>query len=145
MIKMSLIKYIYIYIYIYIWSITDSDYTDNIAFLTNTLAQAKTLLHSLEQAASGIHVNAHKTEYMCFNQRGDISTVNVGPLKLVDKFTYLRSSLINRERHQHKTSKRHGQLLVIWKSDLTDKIKRSFFPSSSHVNTAIWMHYMDSM
>ena len=23
----------------------------------------------------------------------------------------------------------------------TDKMKRSFFPSSSHVDTAIWMHY----
>ena len=38
--------------------------------------QAESLLHSLEQAASGIglYVNADKTEYMCFNQRGNIST-----------------------------------------------------------------------
>ena len=43
---------------------------------SNTLAQAKTLLHSLEWVAAGIglHVNAHKMEYMCFNQRGFIST-----------------------------------------------------------------------
>ena len=35
------------------------------------------LLHSLERATVGIglHVNAHKTEYMCFNQTGDI----IGP------------------------------------------------------------------
>ena len=41
--------------------------------LANTPNQAETLLHSLEQAAAGIvlHVNAHKTEYMCFNQIGD--------------------------------------------------------------------------
>ena len=32
----------------------------------------------------------------------------------------------------------------IRKSDPTDKIKRSFFPSSGHVDTAIWMHYMDA-
>ena len=33
--------------------------------------EAETLLPSLEQAAVGIglHVNAHKTEYMCLNQR----------------------------------------------------------------------------
>ena len=31
------------------------------------------------------------------------------------------------------------RLSVIWKSDLTDKIKRNFFPSSSLVDTAIWM------
>ena len=55
-------------------TITDADYTDDIAILANTLNQAKTLLHSLERAAAGIglHINAHKTEYMCFNQTGDM-------------------------------------------------------------------------
>ena len=50
-------------------TITDADYADNIAILANTPNQAETLLHSLEQAAAGIglHINAHKTEYMCFN------------------------------------------------------------------------------
>ena len=58
--------------------ITDVDYADDIAILANTPNQAETLLHSLEQAAAGIglHVNAHKTEYMCFNQTGDISTLD---------------------------------------------------------------------
>ena len=69
--------------------------------------QAEILLHSLEQAAAGIglHVNAQKTEYMCFNQTGDISTRGGSSLKVVDKFTYLESSLINRKRHRHVTSK----------------------------------------
>ena len=68
----------------------DVDYANDIALLTNILAQAETLLHSLEQAAGGIglHVNVDKTEYMCFNKRGDISTLNGNSLKLVDKFTY---------------------------------------------------------
>ena len=119
---------------------TDADQANDIAFLANTPAQAKTLLHGLEQAAGGIglHVHVDKTEHMCFNQRGDISTTNSSPLKLMDKFTYLRS---NRERHQHMTSKAWtaiNRLLVIWKSELTNKIKRSC------VNTAIWMHYMDT-
>ena len=58
--------------------ITDADYADDIALLTNAPDQAETLLCSLERAAAGIslHVNAHKTEYMCFNQTGDISTLN---------------------------------------------------------------------
>ena len=53
----------------------DTDHADGI--LANTPAQDKILLHSLEQAATGIglHVNADKTEYMCFNQRGNISTL----------------------------------------------------------------------
>ena len=67
-------------------TITDADYSDDIA---------ETLLHSLERAAAGIdlHVNADKTEYMCFNQRGDISTLKGGPLKLEDKITYFGSSV----------------------------------------------------
>ena len=57
--------------------------------------QAQSLLHSVEQAASsiGLHVNADKTESMYFNQKGDISTLNRRSLKLVDKFTYLDSSV----------------------------------------------------
>ena len=47
-------------------TITDTDYADDIALLANTPNQAKTLLHSLEWAAAGIglHINAHKTEYV---------------------------------------------------------------------------------
>ena len=77
----------------------DVDYVDDIALQANTPTQAETLLHSLELAAAdiGLHVNANKTEYMCFNQRGNISTLNGSSLKLVDKFTYLES--INQDRH----------------------------------------------
>ena len=78
-------------------TITDADYADDIALLANTPAQAKTLLHSLEQADAGIglNVNTHKTEYMCLNETDDISTLN--SLKLVDKFTYLGSSVSSTE------------------------------------------------
>ena len=53
---------------------TDAENTDDIAILANTPNQAETLLHSFEEATAGIglHVNVHKTEYMCFNQTGDI-------------------------------------------------------------------------
>ena len=45
-------------------TITDTDYADDIALLTNTHAQAESHLHCLEQVAGGIglHVNADKTE-----------------------------------------------------------------------------------
>ena len=50
-------------------TITDADYADDIAIMANTPDQAETLLHSLERAAAGIglYVNAHKTEYICYN------------------------------------------------------------------------------
>ena len=81
-------------------TITDTDYADDIAILTNTPNLAETQLHCLERAATviGHHVNAHKTEYMCFNQTGDISTLERTSLKLVDKFTYLGSSVSSTEK-----------------------------------------------
>ena len=97
---------------------------------------AETLLHSLKWAAAGIglHVNADKTEYMCFNQKGDISTLNGSSLKLVDKFTYLGSSVsltktdINTQLAKAWTA--IDRLLVIWKSDLTNRMKCSFFQAA---------------
>ena len=115
---------------------TDADYADDIALLANTPNQAETLLHSLERAATGIglHVNAHKTEYMCINQAGDISTLDRISLKLVDKFTYLGSSVSSTEKdidtRLTKAWTAIDKLSVIWKSDLTDKMKRSFFQAA---------------
>ena len=79
-------------------TITDADYADDITILANTPNQAET--HSLEQTAAGIglHVNADKTEYMYINQTGGISTLDGSSLKLVDKFTYLGSSVSSTEK-----------------------------------------------
>ena len=117
-------------------TITDADYADDIAILANTPDQAETLLHSLERAAAsiGLHVNAHKTEYMCYNQTGDISTLEGTPLKLVDKFTYLGSSVESTEKDIEtrltKAWTAINRLSIILKSDLTDKMKRSFFQAA---------------
>ena len=109
---------------------------DDIAILANTPAQAETLLHSLERAAAsiGLHVNAHKMEYMCFNQTGAISILGGSFLKLVDKFTYLGSSVSSTDKdidtRLTKAWTAIDRLSVIWKSDLTDKMKRSFFQAA---------------
>ena len=109
-------------------TITDADYADDIEILANTPNRAETLLHSLERAAAGIglRVNAHKTEYMYFNQT---------PLKLVDKFTYLGSSVSSTEKdidsRLTKAWTAIDRLSIIWKSDLTDKMKRGFFQAAA--------------
>ena len=102
-------------------TITDADYIDDKAILANTLAQAKTLLHSLERAAAciGLNVNANKTEYMCFNQTGNNSTLGGSSLKIVNKFTYLGSSLSSTKKGMDtqltKAWTAIDWLLVIWK------------------------------
>ena len=82
----------------------DADYADDIVLLANLPTQAESLLHSPEQAADGIglYVNTDKTEYMCFNQRSEISTLKGGPLKQVDKFTNLGSSVSSTRKDINK-------------------------------------------
>ena len=62
---------------------------------------------------------------------GDISTLDGTPLKLVDKFTYLGSSVESTEKdidtRLTKAWTAINRLSIVWRSDLTDKMKRSFF------------------
>ena len=72
--------------------------------------------------------------FMCYNQTGDISTLDGTPLKQADKFTYLGSSVSSTERdidtRLTKAWAANSRLSIIWKSDLTDKMKRSFFQAA---------------
>ena len=117
-------------------TIMDADYAYEIVLLANAHAQAETLLHSLERVPAGIglHVDAHETEYMCFNQSGDISTLKGNSQKLVDKFPYLGRNVSSTDTDINtglaKVWTAIDRLSVIWKSDLTDKIKRSFFQTA---------------
>ena len=71
---------------------------------------------------------------MCFNQAGDISTREGTSLKLVDKFTYLGSHVSSTEKdidmQLMKAWTAIDKLSIIWKSNLTDKMKRSFFQAA---------------
>ena len=71
---------------------------------------------------------------MCFNQTGNISTLDRSSLKLVDNFTYQGSSVSSTEKdidpRLTKAWTAIDRVLIIWKSDLTDKMKRSFFQAA---------------
>ena len=71
---------------------------------------------------------------MCVNQSGNISILNGSSLNLVDKFTYLGSSVSSTEIYINtwlaKAWTAIDRLSVIWQSDLTDKIKHSFFQAA---------------
>ena len=70
----------------------------------------------------------------CYNQTGNIATLDGASLKLVDKFTYLGSSVSSTEKdidtRLTKAWTAIDRLSIIWKSDLTDKMKRSFFQAA---------------
>ena len=103
-------------------TITDTDYVDDIALQANVPAKAETLLHSFERAAADIslHVNADKIEYIFFNQRDDIFTLNISSLKLVDKFTHLGNSIPSTETDINTQKAKAwtviDRLSVIWKT-----------------------------
>ena len=104
-------------------TITDVDYADDLT-LTNTPAEAEFLLHSLEKAVGGIslHVNANKTEYVCFKREGTISTLSGWPLKLVEKFTYLGSNILSTESDV-SIHLRKAWIAIDWLSVLWNPIK----------------------
>ena len=58
-------------------------------------------MHILEQSAAfiGLHVNATKTEYMCYNQDSTIETLNKTLLKQVDDFVYFGSNIASTEKN----------------------------------------------
>ena len=77
----------------------------------------------------------HTKRNICvYNQTGDISTLEGTPLKLVDKFSYLESSVSSTEKdidtRLTKAWTAINRLSIIWRSDLTDKMKRSFFQAA---------------
>ena len=98
--------YIYIYIYIYI---------------------EKMLLCLHENIYPISHTNTHTHTHTHFYIYG-------ASLKLVDKFTFLGSSVSSTEddidTRLTKAWTAIDRLSIIWKSDLTDKMKRSFFQAA---------------
>ena len=112
--------------------ITDADYTDDLALLSDNSYNAQKLLHILEKSAAfiGLHVNATETEYMCYNQDAAIETLNETLLKKVDDFVYLGSNIASTEKDVLirilKAWSALDRLRTIWKSTLPKQIKKGF-------------------
>ena len=83
-------------------------------------------LQNIQEKAPG--VNADKKGYMCFHQKGHISTLNGRSMKTVHNFKNLGSCISSTESDinicQAKEWTTIDWLSIIWKSNLSDKIKR---------------------
>ena len=92
--------------------LTDTDFADDLALISGTLANAQSLLTSLEKAANcvGLYLNESKSEYLNHCQVIDpdfsMKTLNGRELKCVQDYKYL---------------------LNVWTSSLDDKIKINTF------------------
>ena len=114
-------------------TITDIYYADDLALLSDTINDANDLLHHLERAAKGIglNVNVKKTEYISYNQQGNIKSLAGKDIKSVEEFTYLGSSITSSQKDiDIRVGKAWGaikNLNSIWKSTLPINLKRDFF------------------
>ena len=72
--------------------------------------------------------------YMYVYQRGNISILNGNSLKLIEKFTYLGSSVSSTKTDINMQLEKAwtviDRLSVNWKSDQTNKMKHSFFQAA---------------
>ena len=118
--------------------ISDLDFADDIALISEQVKQAQTLLDRVETAAAaiGLMANPKKTKVMTFNcpSKIDIKTSDGSILEEVDDFTYL-GSLVSSSRAD--IAKRiglawaaHNKMSRIWRSTLSRKTKTRLFRST---------------
>ena len=113
--------------------ITDVIFADDLAVVSDTMVDAKTLLHRIEKSAReiGLHINESKTEYMAYSTEGDLHSLNGTKLKKVDNFKYLGSQIANTsndiENRIGMAWAALNKMSALWKSNLAKKLKITFF------------------
>ena len=128
--------------------ITDLDFADDIALVTEELEQAQDFLHHVQENASkiGLHLNSDKTEFISFNQVQNtvLKTINDKNIKKVDNFKYL-GAWFNDTANDMKIRKTLAlkscnKLNKIWKLSLCKLLE---LPTFCRICVSIWKQNMD--
>ena len=79
--------------------LTDADFADDLALLSDKIGNAEKLLKILETAAAsvGLNMNTTKTKFIAVNTEGTITAQNDCDLEQVNDFNYLVSKIISSE------------------------------------------------
>ena len=115
--------------------ITDTDFADDIALITEEIEQAQEMLTRVENETLkiGLHLNEKKTEIMAFGHDLliKIKTKNGKELKYVINFKYLGGRMISSEKdfeiRKALAWAACNKLRTIWKSNLKKEMKRRLF------------------
>ena len=113
--------------------LTDADFADDLALLSDKIGNADKLLKILETAAAsvGLQMNTTKTKFIAVNTEGTITAQNDCDLEQVNDFNYLVSKIISSENDIQvrigSAWSTLNKLIPIWKSNLDASIKREFF------------------
>ena len=117
--------------------LTDLDFADDLALVSEAIQNLEDLLHSLETSASqvGLYCNEGKTEFI--SSTGNLlplTSLNGINIKLVNDFKYL-GSYINSSENDFKIRKglawkAYNKLNKIWHSNFSNTLKFQNFLSS---------------
>ena len=118
--------------------VTDADFADDLALLSNTIDEAQQMLTSLEEAAGavGLIMNEAKTKYMSINlaseeQHATLTSSSGNTIEKVDDFTYLSSWIASSEYdftiRKAKAWASCHQMKKIWKSNFSRELKIRLF------------------
>ena len=114
--------------------VTDIDYADDNALLSDSVDKAEKLLHTVEMAAKliGLYINEKKTQYMTLNQNpSKLTTINKKCIKPTNDFLYLGSWIYSNEKDVNvrigKAWVSLQKLNTIWNSNLPKNLKLAFF------------------
>ncbi|KAL5270844.1 hypothetical protein ACHWQZ_G001493 [Mnemiopsis leidyi] len=117
-------------------TVTDLDFADDLALLSNTIQEAQSLLNNLEFAAEkvGLSMNSSKTEFMTINidsDKASIKSKGGHSIEHVDDFKYLGSYIAN-SKQDFNTRKGMAwtacmKLQKVWTSGISEHLKVKFF------------------
>ena len=114
--------------------LTDLDFTDDLALISENIENASDLLHALEKAASqvGLFCNESKTEYLSSTGNDySLKSLNNVKIKKVNDFKYLGSHIKDSENditiRKTLTWKACNKLNKIWRSNLPNSLKIQTF------------------
>ena len=117
-------------------TITDTGFADDIALISEGLAQAQKMLTRVETEAAkiGLHMNAKKTQVMPFNQEDVnfiLKSISGDTIAAVEDYLYLGAWMSSSDQDIHVRKalawSACNKLSKIWKSDLSRYIKVRLF------------------
>ena len=113
---------------------TDFDFADDIALLSDEIAQAQRLLDLVEEQCkkTGLHLNTMKTKFIALNTPDDAVLTSAGEeLEKVKDFKYLGSYIMSTAQdikvRKAKAWKALNDMKRIWTSNISRPVKLRFF------------------
>ena len=118
--------------------ITDLDFADDIALLSDEIEQAQKLLSSVERECNkvGLGLNAPKTKYLAYNieSQQPLKTLDGTTLEQKDDCKYLGSSTESSEKdiatRKAQAWRALNEMNKIWSSTMSADLKRRFFTAT---------------